>query len=337
MILIRVDGNRHIATGHLMRTLTIAKECVRRNVPVHFVVADEESERILKSLCGLGESFKITVLQSDYRCPEEELPVLTEMLKQERPEALLLDSYFVTAHYLEILGKYTKVFYLDDIRSFDYPVDTVINYDVIMPEDLPLYQNAYMKSQRQLLGAAYTPLREQFRETPYAVKEKVRDILITTGGTDEDNLTGKILESVLAVRDETITVHIVIGALNRHRERLKEAIREQKGICLHEGVQNMAELMNRCDLAISAAGTTLYELCAVGVPTICFTMAANQIPGAESFARSQAVVYERGQDFGQQIKKLTDSPDLRRQQSEIMRRLVDGKGTARIVDELLKG
>ncbi len=342
MILIRVDGNQLIATGHLMRTLTIARECVRRNVPVHFVVADEKSEEILKHLWQPGESFEITVLESDYRRPEAELSIFRELLEAQKPEVLLVDSYFVTAHYLETLGRYAKVCYLDDIRAFDYPVDTVINYDVITQADLPAYQNAYLRSKKQLLGAAYTPLREQFGNVPYEVREKVGEVLITTGGTDEENITGKILEDVLAVRAEAVmaedvTVHIVTGALNKHKAWLQERACREKGILLHEGVQNMAELMGRCDLAVSAAGTTLYELCAVGVPTICFTMAANQVPGAQSFAGSKAVIYEKELDFRKQIKRLTEDLALRQQLRETMRRLIDGKGTARIVDELLKG
>lgn len=336
MIMFRADADHVIATGHLMRTLTIAEECAGRNVPVCFVLSSGESERIWDMLCPDREKYQIRILAGCYRRPEEELPALKALLEQEKPKALLIDSYYVTESYLQELQGYTRIFYLDDIRTFDYPVDTVINYDVISREDLPVYQSGYGKSKIQLLGAAYTPLRSQFSGVPYQVREKVENVLITTGGTDEDNITGRILDSVLQATDESVRIHLVMGTLYRNKKWLEEKADRIKRVVLYEKVLQMADLMKECDLALSAAGTTLYELCAVGVPTICFTIAENQLSCAKGFAASGAVIYEKGYSFQEQIRSLAGDYPQRCRMSAVMRQLVDGMGAGRIADELLR-
>ncbi len=340
MIMFRADADQVIATGHLMRTLTIAEECAERGVPVCFVLSAGESERIFKALCPEWAKYQIRILPGSYRRPEEELPVLKSLLEQEKPQALLIDSYYVTETYLKELKGYTRIFYLDDLRSFDYPVDTVINYDVISRDELPRYQSGYQNAQKQLLGAAYTPLRKQFGGVPYQIREQVAQVLITTGGTDDANITGKILTSVRQATENTVEIHVVVGKLNKNKDWLRKSAERLGRIHLHENVLQMADLMQRCDLALSAAGTTLYELCAVGVPTICFAIADNQLAAAEGFAAAGAVVYERGldfqDDFSEKIKSLADDYPQRCQRSAVMRQLVDGKGAERIVAELVQ-
>ncbi len=341
MIMFRADADQIIATGHLMRTLTIAEECSGRQVPVCLVLSAGESEQVLKALCPEWEKYQIRTLPGSYRRPEDELPAFQSLLEQEQPQALLIDSYYVTEAYLKGLQGYARIFYLDDLRAFDYPVDTVINYDIISQEELPSYQSRYSGSEKQLLGAAYTPLRRQFCGVSYQVREKVANILITTGGTDEANITRKILESALQATDDNVAVHVVMGKLYRYKDWLGKRAEADKRVHLHEGVLQMADLMQKCDLAFSAAGTTLYELCAVGVPTICFAMAANQLPCAKGFAAAGAVIFEKHlnfqESFLEKIKTLTDDYPLRCRMSAVMRQLVDGKGAGRIVDELLEG
>ncbi|MCL2717333.1 MAG: UDP-2,4-diacetamido-2,4,6-trideoxy-beta-L-altropyranose hydrolase [Lachnospiraceae bacterium] len=333
MILIRTDANPRIATGHLMRTLTIAREFNHRNIPVCFVLADNESECIFKKLClDLdNENLQVEILNTKFDDPDSEIPAFTDILAQKNPLALLIDSYFVTPSYLTEVKKHTRTLYLDDLNSFDYPVDVVINY-CIGAENL--YETQTNK--KYLLGPDYAPLREQFRDISYQVNEKVTNILITTGGTDEEGITGQIAAAVYAALDESVTCHIVIGTLNRHREHLYGLAQANPQIIIYENHTEMAILMQRCDLAISAAGSTLYELCAVGVPTICFTTADNQLPNATGLSAIEATVYAEDKNFALYIGELAFDYPRRKKLSKQMRRLVDGYGACRIVDELVQ-
>jgi spore coat polysaccharide biosynthesis predicted glycosyltransferase SpsG len=319
MIIFRTDANETIATGHLMRCLAIAAEC-RRHTAVCFVFADDKSTELLKKLCPTWEDYEIEVLHSDYRKLEAELPALQKIIELKKPNAVLIDSYAVTPDYLAAVSRKTCTFYLDDLKAFDYPVDTVINY-LDHPE--------------------YTPLRAQFRDVPYEVRQEVQNILITTGGSDEAGMSEKILEAALSALTSTVnakpaTLHLVIGILNRHHDHIKERAAADPRIVLHENISEMAALMSKCDLAISAAGSTLCELCAIGVPTICFAVADNQIPNAERLAAKNAVIYAKDQRFAEHIQALANDYPRRRALSTNMRQLIDGYGVVRITEKILE-
>ena len=75
----------------------------------------------------------------------------------------------------------------------------------------------------------------------------------------------------------------MVGAANEDRDLIVSEVAGVSNLILHENVTNMSELMLSCDAAISAAGSTLYELCACRVPTETYILADNQIPGARGF------------------------------------------------------
>lgn len=293
LIYFRTDGNSQIATGHLMRCLSIAQACQTLSLPVCFLVSDEDSVSLLKQFDPAG-TFPVKLLSSAvYNEMEQELPELLSLLS-EAPSLLFIDSYFVTEPYLQAFAGVCPVAYLDDLQLFDYPVDLVINYDVIPEDMLSSYQAAYTKADQTLLGASYTPLRRQFQMDVPAVRPSVKDILITTGGSDPYHFCLNLLScfqerlsSLLAEPD--FHLHILIGSLNKDRELLQELATELPYLMLHENVSDMAALMASCDLAVSAAGTTLYELCAAGIPAISYTFADNQLPSSLAFASAGAV------------------------------------------------
>lgn len=114
-------------------------------------------------------------------------------------------------------------------------------------------------------------------------------------------------------------------------------------IVLHEQVSDMAALMSTCDLAFSAGGTTLYELCAIGVPSVSFSMADNQIPGVKAFDDAGLIpwagdIRDNEAFYDDAVEKLTSllkNPDARKQQSDLMRMAIDGAGARRIADAIL--
>ena len=128
-------------------------------------------------------------------------------------------------------------------------------------------------------------------------------------------------------------------------------------------VEKVAELLLGCDLAISAAGTTLYELCAAGVPTLAFSMSDNQELFAKQMAAAGAVTYLgdiRNQEVLAELEKNVASwlsergaaeeyglPEagersadkallLRQQESARMHALTDGLGSRRIAEKLIQ-
>ncbi len=338
MIWIRADANQNIGTGHVMRCLSIAaalKECGQE---VCFLVADEAPAELLQS-----REQQYMVLHTPYKQLEDELEKLCALVQQEAPELLLIDSYYVTPEYLETLGKVVRTAYVDDKSMFPYPVDVLINYN-IYGDMLPYRELAPRAGMEFLLGAGYAPLREEFRNQKYAVREQVEQVLLTTGGSDKYNLAGQLLERVLAedeLRD--LQYHVVSGVFNQNLPKLEELQKKYPNVHIHQNVTKMSELMKTCDVAITAGGSTMYELCAIGVPIICFSFVDNQEQIVETFVKKELVCFggnyltEREKlmtSVSDALKLLVERRDLRHTYSEKARRLIDGQGARRIAQAL---
>ncbi len=172
MIGIRCDANSIIASGHMMRCLTVAKEIVRQGHSVAFFVADEESEGAFRSMAA--DSFKdspeavsVTVLGTRWQDMEGELSALGKELSAKNISVLLVDSYKVTVTYFEKLKELCRVAYFDDLKADIYPVDILINYSGFYEklgyeEDYKAVTGHDGEPTRLLMGLNYAPLREQF-------------------------------------------------------------------------------------------------------------------------------------------------------------------------------
>ncbi|NMF03280.1 UDP-2,4-diacetamido-2,4,6-trideoxy-beta-L-altropyranose hydrolase [Clostridium beijerinckii] len=338
MIYIRTDSNNTIATGHVMRCLSIAKALRKSGEECIFITADSRSDELIKS-----NGFDIICLNSEWNNPNSEIEDLINIIKDKDIKKLLIDSYYVTEGYLESIKKYTKLIYIDDINSFSYPVDMLINYSGSY-ENFK-YDIQYKNTQTKLLlGYDYVPLREEFQNIKSVIRDNVEQILFTMGGTDENNITARFIESVL---DDMffydIIFHIVIGSFNKNLEELNKLVSNCPNIKLHYNVNKISELMNQCDIAISAGGTTLLELCACGIPTIGFTIADNQIAGTKCLEDKKAIIYVG--DARYDIKKimentsktakiLVENIELRNYLSKNMKNAIDANGANRIANEI---
>jgi spore coat polysaccharide biosynthesis predicted glycosyltransferase SpsG len=98
----------------------------------------------------------------------------------------------------------------------------------------------------------------------------------------------------------------------------------------------MATLMAGAKLAIAAAGSTCWELCAMRVPMILLTVAENQVPTANELARRGAARYVFGDDAVTEAIALWGNREERSRLSEVAARLVDGQGAERVYEVMAK-
>lgn len=346
MIWIRADANETIGTGHIMRCLSVADALRKLGEEVLFLTADEAAEELLTER---GQAFRI--LRSSYREPERELPVLLEMIKEQRPKLLLVDSYFVTEEYLGQLRKAVRLAYMDDYGTVPAPVDILINYNIYAEEaEYEALRTAGGRNMRLLTGPDYAPLRPEFfdagrRRGMTDLPKKARRVLVTAGGSDRYNLAGCFLRYALADGEaKTLEYHVVSGMLNPHLPYLAEMSEKYPNVHVHQNVKHMAALMAECDMAVTAGGSTVYELCAAGVPFLCFSFVENQRRIVEGFQK--AGVAFCGGDYEAEgetlfprlifaMNKLAADAALRRRLSRNGRELVDGQGAERLAEALL--
>ena len=337
MLYIRVDGNADIGTGHMMRCLSIAQAAKQQGRLCTFIVADHEMTWLLEQ-----RDFPYICLDSVWNDLDQETDKMEELIRWEHIRLLLVDSYFVTPDYLRRLNRVTHVAYMDDLDQFHYPCSTLINYNIYAHDwDYP----SRYPGTRLLLGPQYAPLRREFQNSPLrCVQKDVRFVLVTTGGSDPLNVAGQFAErAVQRPLFSAVTFHIVVGRFNPHLPMLERLAAACSHIKLHCNIQHMSELMYACDAAVSAAGTTLYELCACGVPTVVYALADNQLSGAAAAAGRGLVLYagdvRENSAFAEvlcdKLAGLMNDYPLRKRMTEEMRHTVDGNGAMRLTDALI--
>lgn len=339
MFYIRADGNEQIGSGHIMRCLSIANALKKKGIAATFITADSASQELVASF-----GFPVICLDTDWRDWSQEIDKMAKLIKSLKIEKVLIDSYSVTRTYFQQLRNYTKIIYMDDINQFVYPVDILVNYN-IYAQKMVSKEDYASENTRLLLGCNYVPLREEFRNMRKPARKKVSDILITTGGSDSYNFAGTLLRSLVTKQYENYSFHVVAGYYNTHKEELRQLAQKHSNIVLHNQVRQMSKLMQECDIAVTAGGSTLYELSACGVPSISFSFADNQLYGVKEFDE-QEIVYYSG-DIRHNLRECLDNiagrlnllimdEALRIRLASRMQALVDGFGAERIANEIIK-
>lgn len=339
MIFFRVDSNSIIAGGHVMRCISIASVLKKAGENVMFLVADDNPVPVL---CSYG--MKYMVLCSDWQNLMLEKDAVIEILKHEKNPVLIIDTYSVTKQYTDALNDYCKIVYLGSKQEYLGDVQMIINYSTNI--DHSFYDNYYTPRTKLLLGPSFAPLREEFQNATHNYKNKIRRILITTGNTDNDNIVGKIIESILKITEgKNISIAIIIGRMFRHKESLHSLYDNNPNVELHENVKSMSSLMKESDIAISANGTTIYELSAMGIPIISFAMVEEQVESGQALAKLNIIEFcgATSVDLNGCLKKIIEKfyyylhhNDELIHLAKRAHKLIDGTGSFKIVEAILE-
>jgi UDP-2,4-diacetamido-2,4,6-trideoxy-beta-L-altropyranose hydrolase len=334
---IRADANDAMGTGHVMRCLALAQAWGERGgrvVLLSRALSGALAER------AAAEGLTVRSLEGDGGSLADAEATLAAA-RQVGAQWLVLDGYHFSPAYrraLEAGG--VSLLVVDDLADTDLgAADLVLNQNV--------YAQAAMYPGRSglLLGCEHALLRREFRATARAAVAPVaRRVLVTLGGSDPDNATERVADALSTLRDDgRLHVQLIVGAVNRHRERLEELLPNWQEVHDTEILVNpraLPELMRTADVAISAAGGTCWELAALGVPTLLVVIADNQRLNAETLAARGAAIalgdarHALSDGAAAQIRSLLGSAAARQRLSETGRRLVDGRGALRVVEAL---
>lgn len=332
MLYIRTDMNNLIATGHVMRCLSIAEAAAKSGEKVIFILADEQALELIRK-----RGFDAVVLHTEWNRMEEETNVLRRVIKGREDDVLLVDSYMATPSYLQELSKWVKTAYIDDLGTEDYPVHLLICYAGYWRKFH--YPQRYGKS-KLLLGTRYVPLGKQFQNmAEKIIVPQVENILLLSGGTDRFHILAGMLERIC--KKEYQNIIVICGQYYKDYDALCRRYGGYSNIHLQKAVKNMRDYMTQADVAVSAGGTTLYELCACGTPTVSYSFADNQLDNVCFFQKEDLIDYAgdvRDTDIFEKTESLLEAYgslyELRRERSGKMQELVDGKGAERIAQEL---
>lgn len=332
MLYVRTDMNDTIATGHVMRCLSIADAVRWYGEDVTFILADTNAVELLSN-----RGYNYIVLNTVWNDMESEVDKLQAVIRERQIGKLLIDSYQVTQQYLETIKREVKIAYIDDINAFLYPVDMLICYANYWKKFE--YEQRY-EGVKLLLGARYAPIREVFQNCKKkCIKDRIENVLILSGGTDQYDIIRTFLERVQ--REKYVQINVLCGRYYKDYEALKERYREAENVLIQKAVLDIEKYMDEADVVITAGGTTLYEICALGTPAISFSFVDNQLDNVFQFQKDGIIDYAgdaRINDVIDKVLKLLDaySKEKRSEQSEKMQIMVDGLGAKRIAEEWIK-
>jgi len=326
-----------------MRCLALAQAFRERGGKVRFLTYCDSS-----SLRYRIEEEGIEVIRMERVFPDpSDLLALLEVLSsmdggRPRGNWVVVDGYHFDPSYQRGIRKagYPLLVIDDMAHQPFYHADILVNQNIHADE----LTYACDPDTRLLLGTSYVLLRREFMKFNNW-ERKIRDtalrFLVTLGGSDPSNTTEKVLHALGLIRMDGAEVRIVLGPANPFGKKIEEeAKRMPFEIQLLSSVKDMSELMAWADIAVSAGGSTCWEMAYMGLPNFTIVIAENQRPIAEELDRIGCSINLgdcrdiETEDLALKIQSLAEDFSRRAAMSRTGRRIVDGKGADRIIDAL---
>ena len=285
--LVRADGSVHIGTGHVSRCLTLARQADTLGVRVEFICRD-----LPGGLAPQIEAAGFHVHLLDVRESEDASSTLA-IAATGTVQWLVVDHYGLDACWERRLRPAVgKILVIDDLADRAHDCDVLLDQNY-WPNAQKRYAGLVPARCLQLLGPRYLLLREEFMQARARLSRtygSVSRVLVNFGGADEPNATCLALDALIALGRNDLHIDIVIGASNPHREEVAARQATLAKAQMHVQASNMAELVAAADMAIGACGSSTWERCFLGLPTIAMVLADNQRLAAEQLAREGVLV-----------------------------------------------
>ena len=351
-IAFRVDSSEAIGTGHCMRCLTLALKLQETGLKVIFVCRKTNG-----NLINLIErhNFKVIPLNSiakheasNFSNQNIDLDATEslEIFKKFSINLVILDHYFLSSSWEALINKQFKLMCISDYPSKNRLCDILLDSTLNRKE---IEYKKYVKNNSILMtGLDYLLLRDEFIKLGATQKKnddkKVKNILVTMGGSDPDDFTAKIIKFFRNYKNpnfKNIQLSILVGGAYNNSEGTLNLLKTSNlNFKFYENISSVATLMRKMDLIICSAGTTLWECFAIKVPTISVMIAENQESNIESITRSGAsIACNTNNDFlpsfEAAIEKVLNQESIRKNLIKNSSEIIDGQGSIRVANSIL--
>ncbi len=337
-VLFRVDSSPRIGLGHLQRSLALALALATQGVSSAFVAQEDQGSQTRVQQCG----FQYAPLATTNSWNVEDAIETIAISAQKGCASVVVDSHEVGPEYLaQVRDAGLFVAARDDLARYPFPCQLVFNGNADA-ERLPY--RSVSGDTRFLLGPEYMVLRPELWAPPRREPcPKVRNILVTLGGTDGYNLMPRIVRLLDEIPGD-FRATVVIGPYFQNVNEIKSAAeRVKRPVRLLYSPAFISDYVREADLAISAGGQTLYELAAVGCPTVTLRVASNQdgqvrALGEAGFLQSAGHAEEANMlsCLRDAVAALLSDAAQRSAMSLAGQQVVNGAGAMRVIQKILK-
>jgi UDP-2,4-diacetamido-2,4,6-trideoxy-beta-L-altropyranose hydrolase len=360
-VIFRCDASINIGTGHVMRCLTLADALQAAGAVCHFMCRAHEGHLLevirqrghqANALAITDNSVALTgasaLAHAEWlgATQAEDAAACSLLLNTIQPDWIVVDHYALDAHWETAVSQYCKrIMVIDDLADRQHHCEVLL--DQTFGRDKQYYIQRVPTHCKILCGTDYAILRpEFFKWREYSLTHRksgtIEQILINLGGVDKDNVTLKILKHL---QQANLPKHCQIIVVMGATAPWVDSVIEQADTMpwqteVKTGVSNMAELMANSDLAIGAAGSTSWERCCLGLPTLMLVLADNQKQIAANLEKVKAVTaISLNDDFDAELLSAIDdfvhSPNRLSNMSQAAANTVDGLGASRIIKTML--
>lgn len=323
-----------------MRCLALADELNERGAEIVFVT--RAAEKPWGDLVR-EQGHQVAVLResaSDWATDAEKTRAV--LADNGLPDWLVVDHYELGIDWEKAMrAACGQILAIDDIRRL-HDSDVLLDQNIIDNSDC--YRDRVPSHCGRILGPSYALLRREFREERAKLRSRDRAfsrVLISFGGSDPTGETEKAIQGFLAAGLGGVSANVVLGAANPRAGRIRDLFGAYPNVRLIPHTDHMAVLMAEADLGIGASGSTSWERCCLGLPSICVSVAENQEELGFQLHRKDAIAYigraseKCATEWHNAISTHVRGAWLRTTSTKAFS-LVDGLGCGRVADTLFK-
>lgn len=319
-----------------MRCMALAHQLKALGFHIHFYCADLPGN--LNDLIA-ANYFLETLL--------EDTPLhFVDACRQRNIAAVVVDHYNIDRLWESVVRREIKVplVVIDDLANRQHQCQLLVDQNLGRNETD--YDQLLSADTQRLIGTQYALLRPEFSELRAAalLRRKnfstIERVLISLGGADPDNVTLQVLQQLeyLSVSGLS-TIDVVVGSAYLHKPQLTQFItRSTLPIIVHTQVSNVGELMLRADISVGAGGSSAWERCVLGLPSIVIGIASNQSIVLQGLQEAGAAVIVRDptrirDEFSSKWQHIS-TPGVYAELSRQAAAMVDGLGAKRVADRI---
>ncbi len=339
--LFRFDASSAIGGGHAMRCLSLAGAMADMGWQCRFAVGPD-SMATVSGLSHFGGD--ILVLEGP---ADSEAGKIRDWLGGEC-DLLIVDHYGRDARFEKACRQFAKrIMVIDDLANSPHDCDFLLDQTFGRSGDE--YNSLVPATCKLLLGSIYALIAPRFSKlrektlTERARRTNIGRVLVSFGLTDPDNLTEKALQGI-GTSALDLDIDVVLGSGAPHLENVRNRACEMgRAVEVTTDATDIAERMALADIAIGGGGTSSWERCCLGLPTLAVIVAENQKMVAEKLAQSGALrLLGTGADIGAEViagnlRALADDPDRLKCMQQDAADICDGLGTRRVMISLAVG
>jgi UDP-2,4-diacetamido-2,4,6-trideoxy-beta-L-altropyranose hydrolase len=342
VLFLRSDAGPQIGIGHAMRLLALAQAWIDRGGQAVIGMSDTVPPVVDRYR---SEGIGVLTMGQD-RGSMLDADETVEVALEQGATWIGVDGYWFDSPFQDrVVGSGIPLLCVDDEGLAEhYRARLLVNQN--LHADRALYP-LRGEDAPTLLGPQFAMLRREFRLGAQAARGETstvaRRILVTLGGADPAGATATVLRALQYLTIEGLSAEVVVGAANSRYDELDVlASALSLRVRLTRSVEDMVPLMRAADIAITSGGTTVWELAAMGVPSIVGAVAEIEVAllrGLGQFDLFEGVGWFRdlgARELAARIQALALDMPRRIAMRRGARSIVDGAGADRVVSEMMR-